>query len=65
MLCQLVCASGRPASQGLRVPGASDGFEVAVRAMLGQQITVTGALKLAAKLVAAYGEKLCPATGRA
>ena len=48
---------------GLRVPGAWDGFEVAVRAMLGQQITVTGALKLAAKLVAAYGEKLCPIDG--
>jgi AraC family transcriptional regulator of adaptative response / DNA-3-methyladenine glycosylase II len=45
------------------VPGAWDGFEVAVRAMLGQQITVTGALKLAAKLVAAYGEKLCPIDG--
>jgi AraC family transcriptional regulator of adaptative response / DNA-3-methyladenine glycosylase II len=43
---------------GLRVPGAWDGFEVAVRAMLGQQITVTAALKLATKLVAAYGEPL-------
>src|ERR1700738_463175 len=43
---------------GLRVPGAWDGFEVAVRAMLGQQITVTAALKLAAKLVAAYGDPL-------
>src|SRR6202030_310122 len=31
--------------------------------MLGQKITVTGALKLAAKLVAAYGEKLCPSDG--
>src|SRR5246500_1065929 len=48
---------------GLRVPGAWDGFEVAVRAMLGQQITVTGAVKLAAKLVAAHGEKLCPSDG--
>jgi AraC family transcriptional regulator of adaptative response / DNA-3-methyladenine glycosylase II len=43
---------------GLRVPGAWDGFEVAVRAVLGQQITVTAALKLAAKLVAAYGDPL-------
>jgi len=48
---------------GLRVPGAWDGFEVAVRAMLGQQITVTAALKLAAKLVAAYGEPLRPTYG--
>jgi AraC family transcriptional regulator of adaptative response / DNA-3-methyladenine glycosylase II len=45
---------------GLRVPGAWDGFEVAVRAMLGQQITVTAASKLAAKLVTAYGEPLRP-----
>ncbi len=37
---------------GLRVPGAWDGFEVAIRAVLGQQITVAAARKLAAKLVA-------------
>ncbi|MBV9748753.1 MAG: helix-turn-helix domain-containing protein [Acetobacteraceae bacterium] len=43
---------------GLRVPGAWDGFEVAIRAVLGQQITVAAARKLAAKLVAAYGEPL-------
>jgi AraC family transcriptional regulator, regulatory protein of adaptative response / DNA-3-methyladenine glycosylase II len=43
---------------GLRVPGAWDGFETAVRAMLGQQITVTAAVNLAAKLVAAYGDPL-------
>ena len=36
---------------GLRVPGAWDGFELAVRAILGQQITVAGATKLAGKLV--------------
>jgi AraC family transcriptional regulator of adaptative response / DNA-3-methyladenine glycosylase II len=48
---------------GLRVPGAWDGFEVAVRAILGQQITVTAASKLAAKLVAAYGESLRPRYG--
>lgn len=45
---------------GLRVPGAWDGFEVAVRVILGEQITVAGAVKLARKLVAAYGAKLCP-----
>jgi len=43
---------------GLRVPGAWDGFEVAVRAILGQQITVVAAVNLAAKLVAEYGEPL-------
>jgi AraC family transcriptional regulator, regulatory protein of adaptative response / DNA-3-methyladenine glycosylase II len=48
---------------GLRVPGAWDGFETAVRAMLGQQITVTAAVNLAAKLVAAYGDPLRPNCG--
>ncbi len=48
---------------GLRVPGAWDGFETAVRAMLGQQITVTAAVNLAAKLVAAYGDPLRPICG--
>ena len=53
MLAPLVAA--RP---GLRVPGAWDGFELAVRAVLGQQITVTRRGELAGKLVAAYGEPL-------
>ena len=44
------------ARPGLRAPGAWDGFELAVRAILGQQITVTAARNLAAKLVEAYGE---------
>ena len=40
---------------GLRTPGAWDGFELAVRAILGQQITVTGARALAAKIVELAG----------
>lgn len=52
------------ARPGLRAPGAWDGFEMAVRAILGQQITVTAARNLAAKLVAAYGEPIeDPAAG--
>lgn len=47
--------SARP---GLRVPGAWDGFELAVRALLGQQITVTAGIALAGKLVAAHGRPL-------
>jgi AraC family transcriptional regulator of adaptative response / DNA-3-methyladenine glycosylase II len=43
---------------GLRVPGAWDGFELAVRAVLGQQITVKAAVRLATELVDAYGEPL-------
>jgi AraC family transcriptional regulator of adaptative response / DNA-3-methyladenine glycosylase II len=46
------------ARPGLRAPGAWDGFELAVRAILGQQITVTAARNLAAKLVEAYGERI-------
>jgi AraC family transcriptional regulator of adaptative response / DNA-3-methyladenine glycosylase II len=40
---------------GIRVPGAWDGFEIAVRAVLGQQITVKGATRLAGRLVATLG----------
>ncbi|WP_426030891.1 AlkA N-terminal domain-containing protein [Caulobacter sp. DWP3-1-3b2] len=46
------------ARPGLRVPGAWDGFELAVRAILGQQITVVAARKLAGDLVAAHGAPL-------
>jgi AraC family transcriptional regulator of adaptative response / DNA-3-methyladenine glycosylase II len=40
---------------GLRLPGGWDGFEMAVRAVIGQQITIAGARQLLGKLVAAYG----------
>ena len=40
---------------GLRVPGAADGFEIAVRAVIGQQISVTGARTVAGRLVEAAG----------
>ena len=43
------------ARRGLRVPGGWDPFEIAVRAVLGQQITVKGAIHLAGRLVAAIG----------
>jgi len=43
---------------GLRVPGAWDGFELAVRAILGQQITVTGATRLAGAIADRYGAPL-------
>lgn len=40
---------------GTRVPGCFDAFEMAVRAVLGQQITVKAASTLAARIVQAYG----------
>jgi AraC family transcriptional regulator of adaptative response / DNA-3-methyladenine glycosylase II len=48
---------------GLRVPGAWDGFELAIRAVLGQQITVSAAIRLAGRLVAAYGAPLSDPDG--
>ncbi len=51
------------ARPGLRVPGAWDGFELAIRAVLGQQITVAAAVRLAGRLVAAYGEPLAEPDG--
>jgi AraC family transcriptional regulator of adaptative response / DNA-3-methyladenine glycosylase II len=41
---------------GLRVPGSFDGFETAVRAILGQQVTVKGATILMRRFVSAFGE---------
>lgn len=46
------------ARPGLRVPGAYDGFEMAVRAVLGQQVSVAGARTLAGRLVARAGTAL-------
>jgi AraC family transcriptional regulator of adaptative response / DNA-3-methyladenine glycosylase II len=41
---------------GLRAPGGWDGFELAVRAVLGQQVTVAAARALAGRLVHRYGQ---------
>lgn len=45
-------AAARP---GLRLPGAFDGFELAVRAILGQQVSVAAARTLAARFAARFG----------
>jgi len=47
--------AGQP---GVRVPGAWDGFELTVRAVLGQQISVRAATTLAGRIAARYGERL-------
>jgi AraC family transcriptional regulator, regulatory protein of adaptative response / DNA-3-methyladenine glycosylase II len=46
------------AAPGLRVPGHVDGDELAVRAVLGQQVSLTGAATLASRLVLAHGTQL-------
>jgi AraC family transcriptional regulator, regulatory protein of adaptative response / DNA-3-methyladenine glycosylase II len=43
---------------GVRVPGAFDGFEIAARAVLGQQISVPAATTIARRLVERFGEKI-------
>jgi AraC family transcriptional regulator of adaptative response / DNA-3-methyladenine glycosylase II len=52
-LAQIVARTG-----GLRVPGALDGFELAVRAILGQQVSVKAASTLAGRLAARFGESI-------
>lgn len=71
-LCDLACrpdlvdahlgelAAGMP---GLRVPGAFDGFEVAVRAIVGQQISVAGARTILGRIAARFGQPLDPDLG--
>ena len=49
--------SARP---GLRTPGAWDGFELAVRAVLGQQVSVEAARQLAGRVVRACGATVGP-----
>jgi AraC family transcriptional regulator, regulatory protein of adaptative response / DNA-3-methyladenine glycosylase II len=51
------------ARPGLRVPGAYDGFELAVRAVIGQQVSVPAASTLAGRLAARHGTRLDGAAG--
>jgi AraC family transcriptional regulator of adaptative response / DNA-3-methyladenine glycosylase II len=51
------------AAPGRRVPGAADANEIAIRAVLGQQVSLAGAATLAGRLVAAYGEPLANPIG--
>jgi AraC family transcriptional regulator, regulatory protein of adaptative response / DNA-3-methyladenine glycosylase II len=50
------------AAPGLRIPATGDAFEAAVRAVLGQQVSVAGAITVAGRLVALCGREL-DATG--
>jgi AraC family transcriptional regulator of adaptative response / DNA-3-methyladenine glycosylase II len=53
-------AGARP---GLRVPGTFDGFELAVREIVGQQISVRGARTVLGRIAAAFGQPLPDAHG--
>jgi AraC family transcriptional regulator of adaptative response / DNA-3-methyladenine glycosylase II len=48
---------------GMRVVGAVDGFEMAVKAVVGQQVSVAGARTVTARLVAAYGKPVTAPDG--
>ncbi len=51
------------AEPGLRVPGCWNGFELAVRAILGQQVSVKGATTLAGRLAKTFGQAFAGAAG--
>jgi len=45
-------------ADGMRVPGTLEGFDLSIRAILGQQVTVAAARTLTQRLVTALGQKL-------
>jgi AraC family transcriptional regulator of adaptative response / DNA-3-methyladenine glycosylase II len=51
-----VLAASVQADPGIRVPGCWNPFELTVRAILGQQVTVKGATALAGRLTSAFGK---------
>jgi AraC family transcriptional regulator of adaptative response / DNA-3-methyladenine glycosylase II len=51
-----VLAARLKADPGIRVPGCWNGFELAVRAILGQQVTVKGATTLAGRMASRFGK---------
>jgi len=51
------------ADPGLRVPGCWNGFELATRAILGQQITVKGATALAGRMTSRFGKPFSATRG--
>jgi AraC family transcriptional regulator, regulatory protein of adaptative response / DNA-3-methyladenine glycosylase II len=58
-----VLAAKIKSNPGLRVPGCWSGFELGVRAILGQQITVQGATTLAGRLVKKFGQAIAMSSG--
>jgi len=58
--CDPILAAAVQSFPGIRIPGCWSGFELAVRAILGQQISVKGATTFAGRMVTAFG---CPIVG--
>ncbi len=66
----MVCSAGDPLlaplvrrAPGVRVPGAADGAELAVRAVLGQQVSVAAARSVAATVVRRLGREVAHPAG--
>jgi AraC family transcriptional regulator, regulatory protein of adaptative response / DNA-3-methyladenine glycosylase II len=55
---QAVLGDAFPGTEGLRVPGALSGYELAVRAVLGQQVTVAAARTFTQRVVDTFGEPI-------
>ncbi len=51
------------AAPGMRVPGTTDGFELAVRAIVGQQVSVAGARTTLSRIAERFGEPLATPVG--
>ena len=51
------------AAPGTRLPGAIDGFEMAIRAIVGQQVSVSGARTTLGRISARFGEALAEPVG--
>jgi AraC family transcriptional regulator of adaptative response / DNA-3-methyladenine glycosylase II len=58
-----VLATQVDSGPGLRVPGCWNGFELATRAILGQQITVKGATVMAGRMVSSFGKPFSSGNG--
>ena len=58
VLASIPAIRSERARPGIRVPGGMDGFEIAVRAVLGQQVTVAAARTLTLRLVERFGAQL-------
>jgi AraC family transcriptional regulator, regulatory protein of adaptative response / DNA-3-methyladenine glycosylase II len=63
LACDPILAPLVAAKPGVRVPGGWDGFEVAVRAVVGQQITLRGATGLLGRIVTTLGTEIADESG--
>ncbi len=61
--CDPILCARVESDPGIRVPGCWNGFELGVRAILGQQITVKGATAMAGRMASRFGRPFCGPAG--